>query len=261
MKVRHIVWKVARRADGRPGRVEGETMDQGSSYLVRYGLMGRVGRFPAPVEVGRALARGQAVVVRTERGLEVGEVLIGGGDENFGPSPEDIDSDQPQVLRTAGPDDLNSHSRALALREDRFRICRRIVDDAGWPVELLDVEPLLDPRTTVLHLLGPEDLDLALLRARFRSLLEFDVVLEPVGWDAGAGLPPAVVPATTSPGRCGDCDCGDGGCSRTAAKTAAATSHREEVTATPVSCATSSHSGCSSCGVTRWLADKRSATV
>jgi hypothetical protein len=201
------------------------------------------------------LRRGQPVVLRTERGTELGEVLLGPGDEKSGPSREDIDRDQPQVLRTAGPDDLDSHHRSLALRDERFSICRRILQEAGGTADLLDVEPLLDPSTTVLHVLGPADLDLAVLRARLRSCLEFDVLLEPVGGDQDRDHN-AGSPHSAHPTRCGDCDCGGGECSRAARQKKTTTvEENEEVPA--VACATSSHDGCASCGVTRWLAAKR----
>ena len=46
------------------------------------------------------------------------------------------------------------------------------------------VEPLLDGRSTVIHYLGPHQIDVAPLRARFRVECDIDVVLEPVGTDS-----------------------------------------------------------------------------
>ena len=45
-------------------------------YLIRYGLMGHIGRFRASVDSGGAFERGQAVVIESDRGVELGEVLI-----------------------------------------------------------------------------------------------------------------------------------------------------------------------------------------
>ncbi len=44
------------------------------SYLVRYGIMSHVARFTVERD-GDGYERGQSVVVRTERGLEIGESL------------------------------------------------------------------------------------------------------------------------------------------------------------------------------------------
>ena len=46
------------------------------SYLIRYGVMSHVGRFPALPTCDHSLERGQLVVIQTDRGLELGEVLI-----------------------------------------------------------------------------------------------------------------------------------------------------------------------------------------
>ncbi len=45
------------------------------TYLVRYGVMGYVGRFFGSHGCDAPLRRGQFVVIETERGTELGEVL------------------------------------------------------------------------------------------------------------------------------------------------------------------------------------------
>ena len=46
------------------------------TYLIRYGVMGHVGRFPAIAECDSPFARGQLVVIQSDRGQELGEVLV-----------------------------------------------------------------------------------------------------------------------------------------------------------------------------------------
>ena len=46
------------------------------SYLIRYGVMSHVGRFSALPARDTSLERGQLVVIQTDRGVELGEVLI-----------------------------------------------------------------------------------------------------------------------------------------------------------------------------------------
>ena len=55
-----------------------ETMEQEPAYLVRYGLMGHVGRFPLDLgtRLDARIERGQTVVILTDRGVELGEVLV-----------------------------------------------------------------------------------------------------------------------------------------------------------------------------------------
>ena len=261
-------------------------MEQDPAYLVRYGLMGHVGRFP--LDLGRRLEtkieRGQAVVILTDRGVELGEVLVAPGRsspprDNASGSREgealgsltraadadlNHDPDRPRLLRLAAPADLEDARRSEGLRAERFTLCQRILGDGGWTIDLIDVEPLLDQNTTVLHVLGSLDLNLATLRAEFRSRSDFDVLFEPAGSSPGLARGTAVAPEH-SPSiqepvrRCGDCDCSDGGCGATASarkvSTAAVATPKND---SPASCGvSSSHSGCASCGVSKWVASKR----
>ena len=94
-----------------------------------------------------------------------------------------------QVRRSAAgapagrPEDLDRSRRAEASRAERFATCRRVLEEEGWPWDLIDVEPLLDDGATVIQYLGPHHLDVAAIRARFRMTCDLDVVLEPVGTD------------------------------------------------------------------------------
>jgi hypothetical protein len=234
-------------------------MDDEPGYLVRYGLMGHVGRFPFEPRVGLELERGQAVVVRTDRGLELGEVLVPprfprGGQPSAMASSEPVsegsgvlEADHPKMLRAAGIEDLENADRAEGLRADRYALCSQLLRDGDWPVELIDVEPLLDPGTTVLHVLGPGELDFTWLRAHLRGLCDFDVIFEKAGVSEEAASP--LVPArAVAANRCGDCDCSGGGCG-SGAKGSAGASRTGSV---PLgSCSTGSQSGCASCGIAK----------
>ncbi|AMV40573.1 PSP1 C-terminal domain-containing protein [Planctomyces sp. SH-PL62] len=211
--------------------------------LVRYGLAGRVGWFAVDAELPSLPERGESIVVRSSRGVELGEVLSAeaagrgrAGEDSVGVF---------RVLRRADADDLARADEAGGLRESRFELCRRIAEEAGWPLELVDVEPLLD-LSTVLHVLTFDDLDPAPVRARFRVACDFDVFLEDLTDADATGAPePEPAPATAEK-RCGDCDCGGGGCSKKAAKTRA---DAPEALPKPGGCSTATGGGCSSCGV------------
>ncbi len=269
-----------------PTRPRDETMERDQAYLVRYGLMGHVGRFP--LDRGRRLEaqieRGQAVVILTDRGVELGEVLVApvrssparedasesqegeapGSSVRAGDSERNLDPDGPRLLRPAAAADLEDARRSQSLRAERFTLCQRILGDGGWPIDLIDVEPLLDPNTTVLHVLGSLELSLAALRSEFRSRSDFDVLFEPAGSSPGRVPGPAAAPdhfpAIQEPvRRCGDCDCSEGGCGATASArklptVSVAPPQDDSAGACQVS---SSHSGCASCGVSKWVADKR----
>jgi hypothetical protein len=221
-------------------------MEPASDCLVRYGLMGHVGWFALDSGPGPGFERGRAVVVRTSRGVELGEVLIvpEASEPNARSRAPEDSVGAFRVLRPAADDDLALGREAEGLRKSRFDACRRIVSEAGWPLELIDVEPLLD-RTTVLHYVGVDGLDLGPIRARFRASCEFDVGFEDLRAGLATARPPVdALPAAPRKGGCGDCDCGAGGCGTAA-----------EPTRQPQS----SHSGCSGCGVAALLKDRRRA--
>jgi hypothetical protein len=172
------------------------------TYYVQYGLTRRVGRFAAD---GASYARGQSVVLATARGTELGTVVAEAGAVAEA-------SEVAEIVRAAGPDDLERARRAEGERHRRFEACRRVFDQGVWPIEPIDVEPLLDDDRAVLHYLGPHHLDHAGLRAALRVACGIDLILEPVGRD----VEPESEPEPEEAHGCGSCDtgggCGSGGC-------------------------------------------------
>jgi hypothetical protein len=237
------------------------------TYLIRYGVMSQVGRFTALAECDAPFERGQVVVIRSDRGLELGEVLI----RDASPMParsngDDLPArlvgedstraptvDRPHVLRLAGPEDLAGSERAQRTRAGRFTLCQRLLEEANWPWELIDVEPLLDGQATVLHYLGPQHLDVASLRAQFRVACDLDVVFEPAGTDVEADESHEHAHQEDGQTGCGSCDCGaGGGCGNARAPS-------EEQGAPAAASGTNGstaarHDGCASCGISQLLA-------
>jgi len=186
----------------------------GRAYLIRYGLARSVARFDAGPDLG-PFDPGRALVVRTHRGVELGEVLAE-APATFGPT-----APAAPILREATPDDLERARRAEADRPAHFAACREVFEGGTWPLDLIDAEPLLDEGRTVLHYLGPHRLDASGLIAAFRARCGLEIVLEPAGRDVEE-------PATAEPepedhgcgscgssggGGCGSGGCGSGGCS------------------------------------------------
>jgi cell fate regulator YaaT (PSP1 superfamily) len=199
------------------------------SYLIRYGLMGRVGRFWSE---SAGLERGQTVVIRSHRGTELGEVLVpapAGPSTELTPEPAST-----RIVRVATAADHERARQAEHDRAERFERCRRVFEDGVWPLELIDVEPLLDDCRVVLHYLGPHRLDVSGLLATLRATCDLDVIFEPVGRDVDAGELEQPEPDHGAAGSCGQCGSGSsgGGCG-------------------------SGEGGCSECGVKKLLAARR----
>ncbi len=118
----------------------------GQHHLVRVGALGRVGRFTA-VDAARYPRRSR-VIVRTGRGLEVGEVL----------SPPTADSDSAlgdgSILRGMTVADELLEARLEKNRPLALEACVARVAELGLDATLVDVEHLFDGRSLWFYFLG-----------------------------------------------------------------------------------------------------------
>src|SRR5260221_1784043 len=85
-------------------------------YHVQFGLSRHVGRFAA--EAGD-LCSGRAVVIRSSRGMELGTVVA------EAEAPGEV-ADRAEILRVAGPEDIERARRLEFDRHRRFEEFRRI---------------------------------------------------------------------------------------------------------------------------------------
>jgi hypothetical protein len=237
------------------------------TYLIRFGVMGQVGRFVALPECAEAFERGNVVVIRSHRGTELGEVLVRHDPRAPRESGSELDSTlraaadsssalaspYPHILRRAAPEDLASSERAQQSRPSRFTLCKRVLEEGNWPWDLIDVEPLLDDRTLVLHYLGPHHLDIASLRARLRVVCDLDVVLEPAGTDVDSVPHEDDQHGEGSRQTCGSCDCrAEGGCE---SRSVPAGGQDGLIASSGTDGSTpEAHAGCASCGIGQLLA-------
>jgi cell fate regulator YaaT (PSP1 superfamily) len=116
-------------------------------HLIRYGTLGHVGRFAA-VDAVRYPRRAR-VVVRSPRGLEVGEVLAGPEGDVLGPGES-----SGQILRRMTVQDDLLEARLQRRRHEAFTACERMLGDAGVDAALVDVEHLFDGQGLFFYFLG-----------------------------------------------------------------------------------------------------------
>jgi cell fate regulator YaaT (PSP1 superfamily) len=123
--------------------MEMETETSIAIYLVRMGLSGEA----IPIHASAAeLHRGDRVVCRTPRGLEIGTVLCHS-------STDDL-SEVGRFLRPADANDEWLWDKLQALSREAAEMCERHLRENGLADVLLEVEPLLDGRTLFFHFLG-----------------------------------------------------------------------------------------------------------
>ena len=143
-------------------------------YIVRYGTMRSLGVMSARTDDYR---RGMEVVIRSERGVEVGQVLC--------ESTEDELSylDQPPsgtIVRLVGDDDAVAIDAIESTRLKEISGCQKHVDSLGLDMKLIEVERLLGGQRMVVYFVSEERVDfrelVKLLAAEFQTRIEMKQV-------------------------------------------------------------------------------------
>jgi len=140
-------------------------------YVVRFGTMRSLGVMAA--RGGDRHERGAQVVARTNRGLEVGEVLCEASEQAISNLKNPTHG---QILRTMTAEDLNEASHIRAQEADEFTTCKRMVDELGLQMELVDMEHLFGGERIVIYYLAEERVDfrdlVKMLAAEFQTRIE-----------------------------------------------------------------------------------------
>jgi cell fate regulator YaaT (PSP1 superfamily) len=116
-------------------------------HLVRVGAMGQVGRFAA-VDAVR-YPRHARVIVRTRRGLELGDVLSPPDDRDDGRAFADG-----ELLRGITVQDELLQARLEKHRQEAYEACANLLRAHHLPAVLVDVEHLFDGQGLFFYFLG-----------------------------------------------------------------------------------------------------------
>jgi hypothetical protein len=169
--------------------------DAADQFVVSFGKSGALGVFNAPAPL--VLRRGDRVVVRTPRGVEVGTVLCAAtvrqarllGATGMG-----------ELLRPFGTDDANRLPELAQLGQAVYAAAQEHVGGVG--IAILDVEVLLDGHQAIVQYVGADvslDTFAQALEARFALAVRLENLAQPA-------MP-------HEHGGCDKPDCGRGGCS------------------------------------------------
>jgi cell fate regulator YaaT (PSP1 superfamily) len=137
-------------------------------HFVRVGAMGQVGRFAA-VDAVR-YPRHSRVIVRTRRGLEIGEVLSSPVDEANGPADPDGD-----LLRGMTIEDELLVARLEQHRQAAYEACHALLREQGLRATLVDVEHLFDGQGLFFYFLGDVPPEVESLTGRLAEAYETQV--------------------------------------------------------------------------------------
>ncbi|MBN2579047.1 MAG: signal peptidase [Pirellulales bacterium] len=142
-----------------------------ADYIVHYGEMRFLGVFTAPA--GQEFARSTPVIVRTERGLESGEVLTAA-------TPEVVarlaDPPTGQILRAMTPEDLHEQARMKKHAREELDVCQKYVDQLALNMQLVEVEHIFGGERIIVYYLAENRVDfrelVKLLAGQFQTRIE-----------------------------------------------------------------------------------------
>lgn len=172
---------------------------------VRFGALGEVGRFRNPDRV--RYAWGDRVVLRTGRGLELGEVL--GESDPFSDPVEATARDTGVVLRRTTAEDELLAERIERRRDEAYQACNDLMLSRGFDAVLLEVEHLFDGQSLVFYFLGEVAPELELLTAElaeaYETRAEFRKFSETLTQGCGPGCGTTEAGEGGGCGSCGSC--------------------------------------------------------
>jgi len=142
-----------------------------SQYIVRYGAMRLLGLFAPPGD--QQYGRGVHVVVRTDRGLEAGQVLC----EVTPGAVEGLkDPIEGRILRAMTPEDMHELACIHEQEEPEYRICQQAIQKLGLQMELVDVEHVFGGERVVVYYLAEGRVDfrelVKVLASEFQTRIE-----------------------------------------------------------------------------------------
>jgi len=173
---------------------KGPTQDsQDHTALVRYGYLKMLGEFRRPENT--TLAAGTKVVVRTERGIEIGQIVLayceGCGDKGLSRQRwqeyldkcglEEPISRQGQILRAASAQDLIDQRHLDQAGVQKLQFCRELIDQMGLDMKPVAVEHLFGGDRILFYFKSEKRVDFRKLVRRLAKEYQTRIEMRQVG--------------------------------------------------------------------------------
>jgi cell fate regulator YaaT (PSP1 superfamily) len=123
-------------------------------WIVRHGVMRFLGDFEPGADV--TCARGARVVARTDRGLEIGDVLCEVTPQALQMIAEPT---QGQIVRLLTPDDRAAAERLKEKERQEFEVCGNFIQQRQLQMALVDVEHLFGGERVIFYFLSEKRVD------------------------------------------------------------------------------------------------------
>ncbi len=145
-------------------------------YVVRHGVMRHLGVFSS--RGSDSYGRGMQVIARTNRGLELGEVLCEATDHALAnmESPK-----SGQILREQTDDDAGELRRLLEQQQEEHKICEQRISELNLDMRLVDVEHLYGGERVIVYYLSEERVDFRELVKKLASEFQTRIEMRQIG--------------------------------------------------------------------------------
>ena len=145
-------------------------------FIVRHGATRLLGDFSAPAN--QSFARSNRVIVKTERGLEVGEVLCPATAQALSHLADPTNG---HIVRKMTDEDLEKSKRDSELAQSQFEIANTIVHRRNLAMQLVDVERLFGGERLIFYFLSEKRIDFRELVRDLARELQMRIELRQIG--------------------------------------------------------------------------------
>ncbi|MBM3999134.1 MAG: signal peptidase [Planctomycetes bacterium] len=145
-------------------------------YIVRHGSMRHLA--VATARGNDAYPRGARVVLRTHRGVELGEVLCEATEMAVAQLE---DPGQGQILREGTVEDSNEWAHIQTRERAEFEVCKGHVGELGLQMELIDIEHLFGGERIVVYYLAEQRVDFRELVKRLAAEFQTRIEMRQIG--------------------------------------------------------------------------------
>ena len=148
----------------------------GQTYVVRYGSMRFLGEYTGLPD--QEHPRGQQVVIRSDRGTELGDVLCPASDRTagflFNPA-------QGAILRLATSEDRHEEEVLAAERKKAFATCEELIAKRRLQMDLVDLEIIQGRERVVFYYLAEKRVDFRDLVKDLARVLQTRIEMRQIG--------------------------------------------------------------------------------
>lgn len=124
-------------------------------YVVRYGISRHVGEFAA--KMSASIGRGAQVIIRSERGVEWGEVLCPASEKTR--EYLNVTDETGSILREVGQEDLVKREEIREKERAEFLGGQEMINERKLQMQLVDVEHLFGDERLVFYYLAENRVD------------------------------------------------------------------------------------------------------